>query len=426
MSRARRAAFNVEYEKVNITDDIEGSVKTLSYTDVASGKTDSISMSLQDRERKWMGSWAPQEGDHINVCLRFYDWEQDGDNWEMYCGSFEVDDVSISGPPASCTITADSTPRSKAFNEEERTKNWEEITVREIAEEIAGRAGISLYYEAEEIPVRSLEQDKQTDCKFLYSVCEKYGLAMKVFAEKIVIFDEAEYEAAAPVADLKYEDFAKYTYNFKLEGTYTGAKIAYADPATGEEHIVTVGDGSRIKEINEEADSAADAQKKAVAALNNANKDAYTFSGTVRARRELIASRCIRILGFGTCDGIYYLDQVVTKVGGKGASQQSFKAHKVGYRMDNATVLLDAEPEEVEESGGGMYTVAKGDTLWRIADKMLDSPLRYAEIYELNKDVIEAAAQGRGKKDSSNGHWLFAGTVLQIPGRKGSGENGEQ
>lgn len=426
MSRARRASISVNYEHVNIADEIWGSVKTLTYTDVASGESDSLSLSLQDRERRWMGSWAPKKGDHISASASFQDWDGEGDSWGIFCGSFEVDDISISGPPPSCTIGAVSIPRSTAFNEEERTKNWEEVTVKEIAEEIASRAGISLHYEAEDIPVWSMEQDKQTDCKFLYSVCEKYGLAMKVFAEKIVIFDEAEYEAAPPVTTLNYEDFsAGYQYKSTLEGTYTGAKIAYSDPITGEDHIVTVGGGDRIKEINEEADSAADAQKKAVAALNNANKKDTTFSGTIKAKKELLASRCIRISGFGKPDGIYYLDKVVTKISGSGASQQSINAHKIGYRMDNATVLIDEIPEETE-TDGGEYTVVKGDTLWKIAKQTLGTPTRYAEIYDLNKDVIEKTAQGKGKKNSSNGHWLFQGTTLKIPGTKESMENGQQ
>ncbi len=426
MSRVRRASVSVSYEHVNITDEIAGSVKSLTYTDTASGESDAISLSLQDRDRKWMGSWAPRKGEHISATAAFHDWDREGDRWDIYCGSFEVDDISMSGPPPSCTIGAVSIPRSTAFNEEERTKNWEEVTVKEIAEEIASRAGISLYYEAEDIPVRAMEQDRQTDCKFLYAVCEKYGLAMKVFAEKIVIFDEAAYEAAPPVTELKYEDFAAgYQYKSTLEGTYTGAKIAYSDPGTGEDHIVTVGGGDRIKEINEEADSAADAQRKAVAALNNANKKDTTFSGTVMARRELLASRCIRISGFGVPDGIYYLDRVVTKISGNGASRQSIEAHKVGGRMDNAVVLID-EVQEETETGGGEYTVAKGDTLWKIAAQTLGSPTRYAEIYNLNKDVIEETARGRGKRDSSNGHWLFPGTALKIPGTKGNVENGRQ
>lgn len=419
MSMTRRAAIDVDYEHVNITDDIDGNLQSFTYTDVASGEADTVSLSLQDREHKWMGNWAPQKGDHISASAMFRDWESEGDHWEIYCGLFEVDDITISGPPASCTVSAISIPRSEAFNEEECTKNWEEVTVEEIASEIAGRAGISLHYEAEEILVKSLEQDKQTDCKFLYSVCEKYGLAMKTFAEKIVIFDEAVYENMAPVLELTYPDLARYSYKSKLEGTYTGAKIAYSDPGTGEDHVVTIGDGNRIKEINEEADSAADAQKKAIAALNNANKDDTRLSATVMANRKLIASRCIRISGCGTMDGVYYLDKVTTKIGGNGASQQSFEAHRVGYRMDDAKVLIDPEEKPEEETDGGEYTVVRGDTLWRIAENMLGSPMRYAEIYELNKDVIESRAKERGKKDSANGHWLFRGTVLKIPGGGG-------
>ncbi|MCM1124281.1 MAG: LysM peptidoglycan-binding domain-containing protein [Eubacterium sp.] len=426
MSRARRAEIDVDYEHVNITASIEGNLKSFSYTDVASGETDSISLVLQDREHQWMGSWAPQKGDHISASAVFRDWEGEGDNWEIYCGSFEVDDIQMSGPPAACTIGAVSIPRSEAFNEEERTKNWVEVTVKEIAAEIAARAGIELYYEADEIMVDAVEQDRQTDCKFLYSICEKYGLAMKVFAEKIVLFDEAVYESAAPAVELGYSDLVRYTYESKLEGTYTGAKIAYSDPGTGENHIVTVGGGSRIKEINEEADNAADAQRKAVAALNNANKEDTRLSATVKAKKELIASRCIRISGCGTMDGIYYLDKVTTKVGGNGVSQQSFEAHRVGYRMDNAKVLIDEEPETLENTEGGDYTVVKGDTLWKIAEVMLGAPMRYAEIYELNKEVIESRARERGKKDSANGHWIFSGTVLQMPGLSGGEESGGQ
>ncbi len=419
MGRVRRAAADITYEHVDISEDLEGCVKLFTYTDVASGESDSVSLCVQDRERKWMGGWAPKKEDHLSANLRFMDWEQDGDNWGMYCGEFVVDDVTMSGPPAACEIKAVSIPRQTAFNEEERTKNWESVTVQEIASEIAGRAGISLFYEAEEIRVVSLEQDRQTDCKFLYSVCEKYGLAMKVFAEKIIIFDEAQYESAGPVDTLHYGDFSQYKYNSTLAGTYTGAKIAYSDPGTGEEHMVEVGDGSRVMEINGEADSPADAQKKATASLNNANKKAETFSGTVKARRGLAATGCVEIEGFGAADGIYYMDKVTTKIGGNGASVQMLEMHRTGYRMDGATVTVDRKQEGTPGGPAGGYTVVKGDTLWTIAKQVLGSALRYAEIYSLNRETIESAARGRGKRDSGNGHWIFAGTVLQMPAAEG-------
>ena len=49
MSRARRASIDIDYEHVNITDSIKGSLKTFSYTDMASKETDSISVTLQER-----------------------------------------------------------------------------------------------------------------------------------------------------------------------------------------------------------------------------------------------------------------------------------------------------------------------------------------------------------------------------------------
>lgn len=262
MSRARRAAIQIEYEHVDISEDIEGMISTYSYTDVASGESDAVSITIEDREKKWLGGWAPKKGDRVSTNMLFYNWLREGHNWGTYCGSFQVDDVSMSGPPAVCTIGAVSIPRKEAFNEEERTKNWESVTIREIASEIAARAGIALYYEADDIPIKTLEQDKQTDCKFLYSVCEKYGLAMKVFGEKIIIFDEARYESAAPVLTLQYEDCIRYTYNSTMAGTYTGAKVRYSDPGSSKRHYVSVGSGSRIKEMNVEADGAEDARRK--------------------------------------------------------------------------------------------------------------------------------------------------------------------
>lgn len=62
MSRTRRASVDVFYEHVNITDDIRGDIKSFSYEDVALGESDSISLSVHDREKKWMRGWLPRKG----------------------------------------------------------------------------------------------------------------------------------------------------------------------------------------------------------------------------------------------------------------------------------------------------------------------------------------------------------------------------
>lgn len=68
-----------------------------------------------------------------------------------------------------------------------------------------------------------------------------------------------------------------------------------------------------------------------------------------------------------------------------------------------------------KSNSGKKYTVKKGDTLWGIAKRYYGSGTKWKKIYDKNKSVIEKAAKKRGKKSSSNGHWIFPGTVLIIP-----------
>lgn len=61
------------------------------------------------------------------------------------------------------------------------------------------------------------------------------------------------------------------------------------------------------------------------------------------------------------------------------------------------------------------YTVKKGDTLLKIARKQLGDGSKRKSIYRLNKKKIENAAKKHGRKSSSNGRYLYKGTVLKLP-----------
>lgn len=61
------------------------------------------------------------------------------------------------------------------------------------------------------------------------------------------------------------------------------------------------------------------------------------------------------------------------------------------------------------------YTVKSGDTLWDIARVKLGNGSKWTSIYSLNKATIEAAAKKYGRSSSSNGWWIYPGTVLKLP-----------
>ncbi|MBS6366577.1 MAG: LysM peptidoglycan-binding domain-containing protein [Clostridiales bacterium] len=79
-----------------------------------------------------------------------------------------------------------------------------------------------------------------------------------------------------------------------------------------------------------------------------------------------------------------------------------------------ATVTEKRDTSTAPKTTGG-YTVVSGDNLWDIARVKLGDGSRMNEIYELNRDTIEAAAKKYGRSSSSNGWWIYPGTVLQLP-----------
>ena len=125
-----------------------------------------------------------------------------------------------------------SSPANTDFKETENSKTWEAATVQLIAGEIAGKYGMSLVYEAGDIPVAKTEQNKQTDSKFLKGICDKYGLGLKVYSNRLVVWDYRQYFAKPVVATITPSMLSRYAYKSTMRGTYTGAKVSYTNPVS--------------------------------------------------------------------------------------------------------------------------------------------------------------------------------------------------
>lgn len=377
------------------------------YTDVASGQSDSVSITMHDIDKEWMDSLMPKKGASLGAKLKLTNWNKEDSEETFDCGTFVLDDISFSGRPLSCVLGAVSVPIMDDFKSLPRTKTWEKTTVKDIASEIAGRTGVSLYYEAGTVQIAEIEQNKQTDSAFLYSLCEKYGLAMKVYNHKIVIFDIVAYEEKGSILTMKETDMLSWSYNTTVEGTYTGVDLNYTDPDEEDPINVTMGSPGRMFSVNTQATSLYDAELQAAAKVNAANRKIETMTVTIRANIKIVASHCIKISGLGKADGKYYVEKVKHTVGS-------------GYKMQ-LTLHKVQKPIKVtapaKSAGGGQsYTVVSGDTLWGIAKRFYGSGTKYNIIYDANAGIIEAEAKAHGKANSSNGHWIWPGTVLTIPG----------
>lgn len=342
----RKATASVSYNGKNIDTKLAEFLRSFSYTDVSSGESDSISLVINDKDRKWIKSWFPSKGDTMAASITMKNWTKDGENLKLSCGSFIIDDFSFSGGPIQLKLEAIAIPADSGFKKTERTKTYENTTLENIAKEVAKRAGIKCYYEAGKVSIEKVEQSEKDDCSFLNELVKLYGYAMKIYKNKIVIFSEATYEKKKSVTTLTEQMIEpNWSWNTTLDGKYTGAKYEYTNNDKNKTFRVTVGSGSRILKVTDAASTLGEAEKITLAKLNDANKNDTTMSVTLTmANKKIIATACVTIKGLGKLDGKYYVEKVSWDIGS--GCKQKLELRKVQERFTKATSSANSVASE--------------------------------------------------------------------------------
>jgi len=165
-------------------------------------------------------------------------WNEDGDSDELDTGKFKIDSCSLSGPPDKFSIKAVSIPISSSLKREEKTNAWEKTTLQKVAQTIAGKAGIALIYEVEsDIQFDRVDQQKETDMSFLLELCRKYGIALKVTDDKMVLFEESVYEKKEPIDTFDKAEIGSrinsYSFEQDINNTVKKVELNYKDPKSG-------------------------------------------------------------------------------------------------------------------------------------------------------------------------------------------------
>ncbi|OWA36777.1 hypothetical protein B9G55_01470 [Saccharibacillus sp. O16] len=376
MIEARHASALIKYNGKDVTTDLAADLLDFSYTDAAPGEADDLSITLQDRLRRWSGPWTPNKGDTIVAEILPRNWDKPGDKLRLPCGSFSVDSLELSGPPDTVAIKAASIPGDVPGRTEKRTKAWEKATLKSIATEIAKRCKLKLLYTADTNPAYDRQdQTDQTDTAFLAQLAKDEGIALKVSGGQLVLFDEADFEKRKEVATLKRGESNILSYKFSDDTAfvaYSSATVSYTPPkpekakaadkarkdakktgggtspspspktltahsapakgakeaankaATEKPAIVVkytapgAPKGGPVLKINQSVSSQAEAQRVARNALRENNKQAGQASFELMGNVRLVSGVTIIVKGFGRFDGKYIVVSATHSVGGSG------------------------------------------------------------------------------------------------------------
>lgn len=343
----RRAWLQVTYNSKDISEALAQYLISASYTDNLSGQVDDISLTLEDKAGLWQSDWMPVKGATLDITLCTYNWQglYDGE-FDTTLGTFEVDEIEMTSAPDVVNIKAvaisvgdDSTLRSTL-----RSKTWENISVRKVANDIAWENGMKLFWDCDDNPdIDKLEQNDESDLSVLQKVCDDAGFALKITTDTIIVFDEAKYEQAEPVIEIYHPgtntiaDVAEadgtptpdrifhstgYSFKTKIRDVYKKCRIKYTNDQDKSVIESTFTDPNKSNgatlEIHQQVTSQAEADRLAKKKLREKNRDECTGSYSLDGCQILCAGETIEMIGFGVFSGRYIVTQAKHDISGSG------------------------------------------------------------------------------------------------------------
>lgn len=331
---ARRILTIIKYNNKDISADISKYMKSISYTDNLSGEADDLQITLEDRAGLWQSTWLPEKGALLDATLQQKDWQTlSALPQSLRLGLFEIDEMTSSGYPSEIQIKAVSVPDNNTLRGTERSRSWEKTKLQVIANDIAIDAGMTLFWDTEENPVLDrAEQTEQSDLSFLYAICKDKGLALKISDKKIIIFDEAKYEAekakitiVKPGTVYKKESGMKYLFvgtgyslRTKIRDIYAACRVSYQQGSSKsniEATYTVIGKKGKTLQVNEQVESVAEALNLAKKRLREKNKDEVTGSLNMLGNFVLLSGVTVNLLGFGAFDDKYLITRASHDIG---------------------------------------------------------------------------------------------------------------
>lgn len=256
----------------------------------------------------------------------------DGKSERFDCGEFELDAVTVDGPPQTVTIKATSLPYSNSIRQTIKSKSWENTNLSAIASEIAAQNGMGVMFDSSFSPnYDRIEQRRTSDIAFLSKLCHDAGASLKITDNVIIIFDQSEYEDKPSIRTIKFKDgsYVKYRLSTGTNSTYTCCHVSYTTPggvvieATEYAENYREDNGkAQCLEIRQKVGSIAEAQTLAHKMLRLHNKYEYEADFTFPGDPALAAGCVVTLEDFGAWNGRYIIKQARHNISDSGYTTQ--------------------------------------------------------------------------------------------------------
>ena len=199
MGIARNMKVLVEYinkdtkEKTDVSNFINPSLSSLTYTDNSRNAIDDLSIELENFDKRWLSEWYPDENTKFKVSLIQTDDElKDNAVRSLNIGSFYADQMDFSPDKLSLKLIA--IPLSSNIRDQKNSKSWEKVTLEELVSKIANKHEMGFEKHVKgNIFFDRIDQVSETDLSFIQRICKELSISVKVTDDKIIVFEDSEF-----------------------------------------------------------------------------------------------------------------------------------------------------------------------------------------------------------------------------------------
>ncbi|MCW9548009.1 phage late control D family protein [Klebsiella oxytoca] len=370
--QVRRSRLVVTYDGVDITADVSPYIIGFAFTERARhGESDELSIAFQNVDQLWNNGWWPERGASVSAKLEVENWYQPGDAYRIDCGTFEIDDLTDSGPPSVFVIGALSVGITSSIRGEEVTRAWENIKLSEIVGQLAKKHGFKVYFDSEYDPIFDrFDQKKQSDLAFILKIAEYAGLQVRLSHGKLIVYQDSLYDQQeiALTITKNYDGYLGHHFRASSSDIFTACHVMYLDSKTRklltyqyspegrsgtlektsvsstgattaqmidqktrmlipaktvagkkeEDDSISLPNVGKVLKIHRRCSSLAEAEKLAKSSLRNKNRRELSGTLDLMGNPALRAGMVIAVNGFGRWDTARYAIEEVTHNWSKG------------------------------------------------------------------------------------------------------------
>ncbi len=287
-------AFKLVVDGKDRTADIAVRLIKLQIKDQAGFKSDSLSLSVDDADGVLE---LPRKGAVIEASLGYQE------TGLKSFGKFTVDEVEVSGPPATMVIRAKAADMRQGLKEL-KSRSWDQVTIGDLVSSIAAEHELMPKVSADYAQdlIAHIDQTDESDMNLLTRIAKERGALVKVANNNLVMVPISEAKTVSgkklEAVTINLSDATKWSATFPDRGRYLSVVASWGDIESGALQEVTAGQGEPVFRLRNPYPTQADASEAAKAKLKALNHSEAKLSITLPGNPDLLAETPLSLVGF--------------------------------------------------------------------------------------------------------------------------------